>query len=336
MLWGNKDSKTSTGTANISSNGYVNGVSTAFTTEARVGDFITVASSDYMIISIYSDTAAQVVGPAQSPTVTAASAASYNLSEKPKYVLLDDGYHGAGSAASTVYGIDTAENAVANGAVRELVLTYAGTGYNANAAVAWTGGVGNTVAVADAANNTSNGAIVSVGRVIGIRTANVGAGFTIGPVGTISPPAPITFNANTGVSAADAVISMTTANSKFLVGDALTYTVSAGNTAVSPLVSGTTYYVSFANTTKIAIAATSGGANIALVPSTVSETGHTIQGKTATVVPILSGVHESDHAGWVRRIVGTGGRAGRITHETLVAMGSIQGDAADDTVQPDA
>jgi hypothetical protein len=36
------------------------------------------------------------------------------------------------------------------------------------------------------------------------------------------------------------------------------------------------------------------------------------------------------HAGWVRRTVGTGGRAGRIQYETLVAMGSITGDQADD------
>lgn len=32
------------------------------------------------------------------------------------------------------------------------------------------------------------------------------------------------------------------------------------------------------------------------------------------------------HAGWQLRTVGSGGRAGRITHETLVAMGSITGD----------
>ena len=33
------------------------------------------------------------------------------------------------------------------------------------------------------------------------------------------------------------------------------------------------------------------------------------------------------HTGWVLRKEGTGGRAGRITTETLVAMGSIYGDA---------
>lgn len=45
------------------------------------------------------------------------------------------------------------------------------------------------------------------------------------------------------------------------------------------------------------------------------------------------------HAGWVLRTEGTGGRAGRVTYETLVAMGSIgdsgTADASDDTQIPD-
>ena len=41
------------------------------------------------------------------------------------------------------------------------------------------------------------------------------------------------------------------------------------------------------------------------------------------------------HAGWVKRTVGTGGRAGRVQYETLVAMGSMGSDASDDTVLPD-
>lgn len=338
-LWGNNDSKTSSGYANISSNGFVNGTSSVFQVDARVGDFIQMANNDYMIISITSNSAMQVVGPSQSPTVTAAANGTYNLNEKPKYALLDDGYHNQGytsGTTNTIFGMDTTEASVSNGAAREFVITYAGSGYNANAAITWTGGVGNTVAMGNASNNTSNGAIVTNGRVTSVQTANVGAGFTIGPSAAVSAPATITFNANTGVDGTAYTIAVTSANSRFTVGDSLTYTVSTGNTAVVPLVSGTTYFVSFANTTKIALAASSGGANLALVPSLTSETGHTIQGGTATVVAILSGVHESDHAGWVRRIVGTGGRAGRITHETLVAMGSIAGDASDDTVIPDA
>jgi hypothetical protein len=38
------------------------------------------------------------------------------------------------------------------------------------------------------------------------------------------------------------------------------------------------------------------------------------------------------HAGWVLRTVGSGGRAGRVTFETLVAMGSLTGDAEDDVM----
>lgn len=41
------------------------------------------------------------------------------------------------------------------------------------------------------------------------------------------------------------------------------------------------------------------------------------------------------HAGWVQQTTGTGGRSGRIQYETLVAMGSISGDA-EDTAFPDA
>ena len=35
------------------------------------------------------------------------------------------------------------------------------------------------------------------------------------------------------------------------------------------------------------------------------------------------------HLGWVKRTVGTGGRAGRIHCETLVAASSISGDGED-------
>ena len=40
------------------------------------------------------------------------------------------------------------------------------------------------------------------------------------------------------------------------------------------------------------------------------------------------------HSGWILRTVGTGGRAGRIQYETLVAMSSITGDS-EDVATPD-
>jgi len=42
------------------------------------------------------------------------------------------------------------------------------------------------------------------------------------------------------------------------------------------------------------------------------------------------------HAGWVKRTAGTGGRSGRVHYEVLVAGSSIEGDAADDAVLPEA
>ena len=42
------------------------------------------------------------------------------------------------------------------------------------------------------------------------------------------------------------------------------------------------------------------------------------------------------HSGWVKRTVGTGGRAGRVQYETICAMSSISGDSVDDLVLPDA
>jgi hypothetical protein len=41
------------------------------------------------------------------------------------------------------------------------------------------------------------------------------------------------------------------------------------------------------------------------------------------------------HAGWLKRTVGTGDRAGRVQYETLVAASSITGDASDDAVLPE-
>ena len=38
---------------------------------------------------------------------------------------------------------------------------------------------------------------------------------------------------------------------------------------------------------------------------------------------------EISHVGWVQKTVGTGGRAGRVQYETLVAASSMSGDGED-------
>jgi hypothetical protein len=121
----------------------------------------------------------------------------------------------------------------------------------------------------------------------------------------------------------------------FLAGDYVTYAAASGNTALTGLTSGSKYYIVNANSTVVALSATKGGNAIVLTPG-VSETGHSITGETATAAAVLSYTgHQVAHAGWVLRTVGTGGRAGRVQYETLVAMGSMTGDS-DDTVFKDA
>lgn len=70
--------------------------------------------------------------------------------------------------------------------------------------------------------------------------------------------------------------------------------------------------------------------NQATVGATV--TGNGISSAAVTVtLDGQDGTNTGGHAGWVIRKEGSGGRAGRVQIETLVAMGSMTGDGADDT-----
>ena len=84
-LWGNKDSKTASGTVSIASTGVVTGTSTAFTTQAVIGNTIKANNVEYQIVSITSDTVAKVIMGTNNGngSVTTCSAESYTLSEKP-------------------------------------------------------------------------------------------------------------------------------------------------------------------------------------------------------------------------------------------------------------
>jgi hypothetical protein len=111
-LCGNQDGKTASGTIAIASNGAVTGSSTTFTTQARVGDYIVVAGEHYQIVSIASNTSAQVRAGIAGATLTAVtSGTSYALTEKPAFVTTES----AGSASGVhgditkVFGMDTTE-----------------------------------------------------------------------------------------------------------------------------------------------------------------------------------------------------------------------------------
>jgi hypothetical protein len=232
------------------------------------------------------------------------------------------------------FGLDVAEISITgNTAVAQYIITNAGSGYAANAtvSVANTTGGANTLA----ANST-----VSGGRVTAL-TANgtVIRGYTSAPAITIAAPAAQSFNANSAVTNATDAIAITTANSFFLAGDKVTYTVAAGNTALTNLTSGGTFYIKTSNTTAVTLATAPNGDTIDLTKG-LTETGHSLTGETATAVAVLTGrgyVDGAAHTGWVLRTVGTGGRAGRVQYETLVAFGgNFSTDASDDAIIHDA
>lgn len=224
------------------------------------------------------------------------------------------------------FGVDATEMGVTNGSIVSYTITFPGSGYTANAAVTVSG------------NATSNATAGATGRISAVNVNTAGSGYTTIPSVTIAAPSAINITANTaGFSAADDTILIASANSKLLVGDKVYYGVGASNTAIAPLTGNSFYFVVAANTTSVKLSATKGGAAINITDTRTTNPGetHTLLGETATAVAALSGARPAAHAGWVLRTVGQGGRAGRVQEETLVAMGSMTGDA-EDTIMKDA
>lgn len=227
------------------------------------------------------------------------------------------------------FGVSAAEGNVLSGNVAIGRITNAGSGYGSNGTVTFT--------VTNGGSSAAANAQVTTGRVTAINISTAGSGYKTAPTITISAPAAVAFNGNTAVSSG--LITLASANSKFLVGDKVTYAGNATSTPVG-LTTGTEYFISFANTTVVALAATSGGANISFTDATGDTTtagGASLTGETATgYVEVGGGENKGATAGWNIRTVGTGGRAGRTQYECLVAMRNITGDASDDSILPDA
>lgn len=226
-----------------------------------------------------------------------------------------------------VFGLDASETAISAGNLAFGRVTFGGSGYSANATVTITVTNGGTSGVANAFANITAGV---GGHITAINVSTPGSGYITNPTIAISAPTALSIAANSlGVNATASAILLSSANSRFQAGDRLTYVVPAGNTAIPNLINNTLYFVSFANTTALALSTTSGGANVTLVVPTGAES-HSLVGETATGVMVVNGAKNKGvaHAGWVIRKEGTGGRAGRVQYETLVAMGSLGAQSA--------
>ena len=212
------------------------------------------------------------------------------------------------------------------------IVTFGGSGYQTNAAVTLTVTNGGTGGVVNAFANTTAGS-TNAGRITALNIQTPGSAYVTAPTLAIAAPAAFNIVANSTGFANGTVAGngnseflIATANSFWQVGDRLFYGVPAANTPIAPLTGNTYYYVSFANTTVIKLAATAGGANITITDTRVTGAAetHTFKGDTATgYVDTDSVLPQVTHSGWVLRTEGTGGRAGRVFYETLVATGSI-------------
>jgi hypothetical protein len=425
-LWGNKDSKTATGTVSIDAAGVVTGSSTLFTTQAKIGNTIRAAGVDYTILTITSNTVAKVRMGRNNGlgAVTTCSGQSYTLSEKPTFVSLESADSGIGVSGDSnkVFGVDVTEDAAGGDNVTNVAVSVGKTRYLEAPAVTFSGG-GGTSAAATAA--------VSGGAVSAITVTNVGSGYTSAPTVAIAKPKRTI--PTSGVTIATEQIAYATHG--LTAAESVKY-FTGGGTAITGLVNDTEYFVSAlglaAGTFRLAASAGAATGRTALAGVAISGTGgqftctattlaagdhikidgtitgtgsislHTagkiyevsavtgtspnVTGFTLTqedttpltttagnglgltltpyTIVLISGTGNNaqyfeiqnaadqatavaslgagaggtilTHAGWVRRTAGTGGRAGRISQEVLVAMGSITGDQADDIQYPDA
>ena len=92
---------------------------------------------------------------------------------------------------------------------------------------------------------------------------------------TSTPPISVSFNANSSVTNATDEIAITSANTLFSVNDSVLYTVAAGNTALTNLVSGTRYFIKTSNSSAVTLSETVGGSTINLTKG-LTEAGHSL------------------------------------------------------------
>jgi hypothetical protein len=217
----------------------------------------------------------------------------------------------------------------------------------AGTAVALTGtGHATQTFIGDTATAT---ATLTVGKVSKIAIATVGSAYVAAPTVTLAAPATETIDASDATKCVLADDEFVVASAFYGViasGDPVTY-ADGGGTAVVGLTDATGYYLIKSGTSNRVGLATTKNRAIAGTAIDMTAVGvgtsHTLIGQTPTATATLGmgtpqatvGASEVTHIGWVKKTIGTGGRAGRVFYETLVAASSITGDA-EDLATPDS
>ena len=216
------------------------------------------------------------------------------------------------------------------------------TNAEAGTAIDFTGGssnVGNSSQTLTGDTATAT-ATISGGVVTGITVTDVGSDYQSTPTVTVEVPKMTipTGNVNAGTN----VITFTAHG--LSDGDQITYNQVGGGTLMTNVTNGQTVFVRDKTDDTFKIAATEGGTAINIGTGHSAQTFTIVTGATqSTAVASLGLGNDGDtntteisHVGWVKKTVGSGGRAGRVHYETLVAASSISGDAADDIALPDS
>ena len=190
----------------------------------------------------------------------------------------------------------------------------------------------------------------TLGEVIRVDIAGAGSAYTSAPTVTIAAPTTETVDLSDGTKLVDAeneVVVSSAFYGAIKTGDKVAYS-DGGGAVPTGFTDATNYFlIKSANTDKVHIASTREnaleGTMITIATGSASGTAHTFIGETPTATATLGlgtpggdvGGREIAHVGWVKRTVGTGGRAGRVHYETLVAASSISGDS-EDLITPDS
>lgn len=226
--------------------------------------------------------------------------------------------------------------------VSESVIKLASSLSNANAGTQINlTGTGNNAQTLEGIQATGT-AVLTNNKVTSITITEAGTDYQTVPAVTIAAPAEKTFNAASAVAGENITIS----SHPFATGDQVTYS-DKGGTAIAELTDGGTFFIidADANTVKLASTLNNANAGTAISLSDGPSENHGLTGVTATATAAMgagdvftdaNASSEVAHVGWVKKTVGTGGRAGRVFYETLVAASSISGDAADDAGAPDS
>jgi hypothetical protein len=215
-----------------------------------------------------------------------------------------------------VFGV-SADEKQGTGNVASIIVVSAGSGFTARPTLAITGA--NTVqAVA-----TANGTIVAT------TITNAGTGYAVneflnvtGGTGTSGNLRVTSVNANGNITAVSVLVGGNYTTLPTLENNAFT-----SNTSIAGVGFRANLSIGVGETTVTTIGQ-GYGKDVAVTVGGAGGTGAV----AATQLTGQEGSTKGANAGWNLRTVGSGGRAGRVSYECLVAMGSISGDGADDDI----